>query len=515
MNFFEKGRQRFANFISPDVSVKPMEASHGTWGVPYVHYNGEKNAGEIGPMVQYQMDYYGLSTRSWKSYMDSEISKTVLNKFTSWMIDKGLKLQCQPSIPVLKQNGITLDAEKFNEIVEARFYDFMKSKRTSYNGMKSGSELSKECFKNAKIGGDVLVVLRVENKRVNIQLIDGVKLVNPMGSSFNDNVYDGVKVDNRGRHVEYYVKGKGLDTTTIKAFDSSGMRRAFLVYGDEYRLGDVRGIPAIATALETIAKLSRYKEATVSGVEERAKIVYSIEHDQGSDGTTPLGKSLGTMLGSDVNGGNPVDEAGNKLADRFAVTSNKTVYNMPINSKLASLDSKQETNFKEFYDTNADIICSALGIPPNVAYSVYNDSFSASRAATKDWEHTMDVERDNYSNQFYKYIYAFWFHVENLHGRISAPGYFEAFKSKDYEVIDAYLNCRFTGPNFPHIDPLKEVNAERAKLGPMFADTPLTTVERSTELLTGQDSASVMEQASRELETSKNLGLKEDVQNPE
>ena len=66
-------------------------------------------------------------------------------------------------------------------------------------------------------------------------------------------------------------------------------------------------------------------------------------------------------------------------------------------------------------------------------------------------------------------------------------------------------NARFTGPMFPHIDPLKEVNAERAKLGDLAKDIPLTTVEAATEALNGGDSASNLEQFIEELKSAKPL----------
>ena len=64
-------------------------------------------------------------------------------------------------------------------------------------------------------------------------------------------------------------------------------------------------------------------------------------------------------------------------------------------------------------------------------------------------------------------------------------------------AIEAYTNATFTGANIPHIDPLKEVLAERAKLG--NDKVPLTTAEAATEAVgTGSFSAN-MNQYKREL----------------
>jgi hypothetical protein len=59
----------------------------------------------------------------------------------------------------------------------------------------------------------------------------------------------------------------------------------------------------------------------------------------------------------------------------------------------------------------------------------------------------------------------------------------------------------------PHIDPLKEVMAERAKLGTAADAIPLTTVEDATRNLNGGDSDSNMTQFADEYQTAKKLKI--------
>jgi capsid protein len=91
--------------------------------------------------------------------------------------------------------------------------------------------------------------------------------------------------------------------------------------------------------------------------------------------------------------------------------------------------------------------------------------------------------------------------------RISAPGYAEAFSRGDYQITDAYSCCRFDGDKVPHIDPEKEVRAERLKLGDTGANIPLTTVEDACERLDTGDSDSIIQQYSEEIKQSVNLGI--------
>jgi len=479
-------------------------------------YNGEKNLGEMGPIRDYHMDYDALRARSWQSYVESEISKTVLDKFTLWMVSSGLKLQAAPNKIVLRTEGIAIEPERFNDIAEARFTVWSKSVQSGYNGRDNLHAIAREAFKNSKIGGDVLVVLRYVNGSVKVQLIDGQHVQSPgYGSDYfgqklanGNEIRNGIEMTPTGQHEAYYVRTIGMKQERIPARSaSSGVVTAFMVYGNRYRIDNHRGLPLIATCLETLKKLERYKEAAVGSAEERAKIVFQIVHDQTSTGESPLGKQLALARDADAASDLPKDDNGVELANRVAATTNKSTYNMPIGSEMKQLESKNEMFFKEFYATNADVVCAAVGIPPNVAFSLYNDSFSASRAATKDWEHTITVNREDFSFQFYQKIYTFWLYTEVLANKVQAPGLLQAFRASNYMVVEAYLTARFTGPMFPHIDPLKEVNAERAKLGILAEHMPLTTVEAATEALNGGDSDSNTEQFAEELANAAKLKI--------
>lgn len=474
-------------------------------------YDGEKNLGEIGPVVHYVMDFARLRARSWQMYIESDLIKTIINRYNDWIIGPGLRLDAAPAVDILKANGINIDAEQFNRVVESRFKVWAQSKNSTWSGMQSFNSLSYEIYKHAQLGGDVLVVLRVQNGMMKVEMIDGAHLTTPFSSlGSRDRIADGIKLDKNGRHLEYYVRGKNGETVTIPAISkSTGLTMAFLVYGTKYRNDNHRGIPAAATSLQSVKQIDRYKDAAVGSAEERQKIAYTINHNQFSDGENPLAQQLASAsgFGTSENDGLPEDNAGEQLANQVAATTERMAFNMPIGAEMKMLESKNELYFKEFFETNAHVICASIGIPPNVAFMLYNDSFSASRAATKDWEHTMKTARQRLYDQFFSRIYTFWLYVEVLNNRIEAPGLVSGANSTDPLLVEAYTVARFTGPMFPHIDPLKEVNAERAKLGPKFADVPLTTLEKATEALASGEADTNLEQAAEELQKAKDLGI--------
>jgi capsid protein len=476
-----------------------------------VSFDGEKNVGEIGPILRYIMDYHALSARSWQAYIESDIAKTITDRFGMWVMDKGLRLQTVPNTEVLGSAGVLLNREPFSKLVESRFAVWSNSNLSTYNEKTPFQVLSIDIFKHCKIGGDVLVVLRYVDKMVKVEMIDGAHIGSPLleKPKYEGNrVVDGVEIDSRGRHVGYWVRKTVNDYEFIDAKSKeTGLTVAFLVYGSKYRANNERGLPIIASSLETLKKIDRYKEAAVGSAEERQKIAFAIEHNQFSSGENPLGQLQGMFTDDESGETLPVNEDGEALARTVTATTNKQTFNMPVGATLKSLESKNEMFFKEFYSTNADIICGAFGIPPNVAWSIYNDSFSASRAATKDWEHTISVERYLFQIQLLKRVYQFWFHIEVLENRITAPGYLQAFYSNDIMVVEAYTTCRFTGPMFPHIDPLKEVRAEREKLGKFADNIPLTTLEQATENLMSGEYGSNVEQFQDEISIFTGLGF--------
>lgn len=483
-------------------------------------YTGEKNLGEIGPIKDYLPDYYALSLRSWQAFTESEMATTILSKFILWIVSKGLKLQANPEEAVLSSEGISIAKEAFNNISEARFGIWARSKRSSFSKMDNLHELAKIAMKNSKIGGDVLVVLRYINNCVNVQLIDGCHVQSPtFGNDYfaqqldNGNyIRNGIEMTEAGEHIAYHVRQKDFKMVRIEAKSAAtGLTVAFLVYGNKHRIDNYRGMPMIAVCLETLKKLERYKEATVGSAEERAKIILQIVHSRDSTGENPMGKQMAKAFDAEAYNGAedlPITISGEQLANTVAATTNKSAYNMPVGAEMKAIESKNELMFKEFYSTNADIICAAVGIPPNVAFSMYNDSFSASRAATKDWEHTITVNREDFTFQFYQPIYNFWQYTEILKSKIQAAGYIKAFNDDNFMAVEAFQNARFTGPMFPHIDPKKEVEAERLKLGSLADVIPLTTVEAATEALNGGDSRANMDQFSEELEEADELGIK-------
>jgi hypothetical protein len=121
-----------------------------------------------------------------------------------------------------------------------------------------------------------------------------------------------------------------------------------------------------------------------------------------------------------------------------------------------------------------------MDVPPEVAMQSYNSNYSASRAAINSFGYIISINRQDFANKFYIPFYKLWLEHQILTKKIVAKGYIENIDN--FMVTESYTQCRFTGKNMPHIDPLKEIKAVREMLG-IDGAIPLISREQATEML--------------------------------
>lgn len=492
-----------------------------------MNFDGEKDLGGIGQIRKYVIDHVALRMRGWQLYLESDVCQALFTRSAMWGIGAGLKLQASPESDVLTMYGQTITPEEFNDTVESLFYVYSNNTFCDYSGQRTLGEIAHEAWVNSDVGGDVLVVMRLENGMPKVQLIDGAHLKTPQmwGTSTQMDVFNpdtknrvrhGVEMDAKGNHVAYWVF-KGLTGDVIGDYERIPARltvypyteTARLIYGLKYRLDGVRGIPLITAVMETAAKMARYKEAMVAGAESRAKVAFSIEHEAYSTGENPLVAQMTAAAGFGSQTDLPTDSYGENLANKVTATSENQAYNMPNGAKLVMHESKQENGFTDFYTTNFDIVCAVAGYPPEVIMSKYNSNYSASRAAIKDFEHTLKVKRTKFAKQFYQLVYNFCLDTWALSGQVKIDGYLSALAQNNQMVLSAYRCARWAGDAVPHIDPFKEVKAIREMLPENSKNMPLITLEQAVEMLDNGDWTDVVDQFAKERDKGEGLGIEE------
>ena len=473
-------------------------------GLP-IPFDGEKTPYELGTPIDEFPDYYSLRVRSWSAFLRSDIVQNVIRKYILWVVGQGLKIQYDPVNLVLNEQGVNL-SDEYTENIETKFRLFCNSKNSTYNKLTNLHVLASEALKNAIISGDVLIILRY-NKSLTVELIDGVFIQTPIGSNYETEankkgniIFQGVEINKKGEHIAYYIADDNGGYNRILSRGSrTGRLQAWLMYGLKYKLNDTRGMSLLTAVIETANKMDRYKDATLNAAEENSNVIYSIKHGANSTGENPMVKEFVQSMGKNKGTAPETKTDCEQVASKIAQKTKGMAYNLPVDSEIDRTAYNVDPNYKSFYEVNIDLVYATLGIAPEVALDRFGGSYSSSRAALKGWEYKLMVDRKNImSEEFYKPIFNYWFDINVFNQKIDAPGYLEFYQNKDDLLIEAYLNSRFIGRGVPHIDPSKEVNAIRSKLGKIFENVPLETLDQATEELNTGDFSTIIKKTNNE-----------------
>ncbi len=463
-------------------------------------YNGEKTPGALGMPINLRSDPATIRYRAYEAYTTSDVINILIGRLETTVIGNGLQMQSEPYEKILKLEKV--DIAKLPELksnVEEYFAMYCNSNRADFAGMNNLHVNAAKTFKAGVLGGDCLIILRVDEKyNVTSQVIAGEHLFTPMIdqqlqqqiTSRKTVIFGGIEIDEKGKQIAFYVRKRQVDALAemgnleyarIEAYnEKTGMQMAWMYYGKKDRIDSPRGISHLSPILEKNKKLDRFTEATVKSAEEHAKTVYTVVHGKTSTGENPFISGPRAQVGGVVAPDYYLE--GQVAANKIAISTEGDVFNLPPDSELKTVSSNAEINYEPFWKAIFVQLSASIGMPPEVALQQYNSNYSASRAAINGWGYIVDVYRKGLAEKFYQPFYDLWLYCHILKNKVDAPGYLEAKQSGNTEIIEAYSAAKFTGVNMPHIDPLKEINAIRAALGEGYADVPLISFEQATAL---------------------------------
>jgi len=143
MNFL-KELQTFLFPISAPTNGEPTGKSEmvtRTAGAKMIFnetFDGEKNPDELGPIKNYLTDNFSLAARTKQAYLESDIAKTVIDRFVLWCIGSGLKFQAEPLTELLRLEGVDNPAEVENQI-DPYWNRFANSPEADYSKEKAST----------------------------------------------------------------------------------------------------------------------------------------------------------------------------------------------------------------------------------------------------------------------------------------------------------------------------------------------------------------------------------------
>ncbi len=483
------------------------------------HFNGDKFPGGFGRTKIFRhgsLDFFTLRERSNQLYYENDSAQGLINRLITNVINTGLKLQATPESDITGMSEEKL--EEWTDTVEQKFKLYTDDKQLIKREEQSTfNQLEEQAYLTALLSGDCLIVNRVVNpvKLPKVQVIDGRDIRTPFGvtAAKGKKIENGVELDSKGRHVAYWIfktdKIKGNHFVRIPAFGEKTKRRlAWMVYAGVRKSGQTRGVPLLACCLQGLKEIDRFKDAELRSAWINAIIALFIEREVDVTPTQGIGRNMG-VASDTVDTTNP--DGTTKENDVSFLYPGIMMDKLQPGEKPTSFDTKRpNVNFKDFVRAVLAGIAWSQGIPPEILFLEFQNSFSASRQANNEFLIFLKKVRKNFSQQFNKPIYEEWLTDYILQGKLEAPGYLESLRDPtQWEVRNAWKSQKWIGVARPSVDLLKEVKAYGELVDRKFASH-----EDAVQELRGDDFNKVITRQKAEKSKLKDLEGEEELIEP-
>lgn len=515
LDFFTK------NFTLPKPETTKIDKSSYT-EKQYVNYyvrdildsvwNGDKFLGSFGTTQDYKwIDYYTLRMRSVQLFKQNQYARGLIRRLLTNLIYKGLNLEANP---ISQMIGMTDEqAIEWSEDVELQWDLWSRDPYIcDYNQKDNLGEIQRKIKQTALISGDCLVILRINRKTrlPCIETIDGSHVQTPV--TYNprqgNTVKYGVEFDRQKRQVAYHVyvektNGIGYEYKRIPAFgEKSGRRIAWLVYGSDKLLDEIRGEPILANMLYMLKELDRYRDAATRAAVVNSLYPFLLVKTEKGVSDIPFGA---VRRDEDVQ---VTDSNGISTQTlNFGYDNPGTIHQLPYGIGVEGLNfQKTDINLGKFEEIITNVFAWTLEIPPEILKLLFQSNFSASRQANNELQLLIDKEAWKIGADFMQHVYEELIISSVLIGNIQADGLLDAWYNNDWIIYNAWLNCEFTGLSRPSVDGYKDVQEEELKL-----KLGVTTFDQVSKKLTKMKIGTVLQKRKIEQELFERFGVKTSI----
>ncbi len=468
-------------------SLTPVAQSMGTNRAPavYPYLDGDKFPGGFGVTQLFEMDYWTLRKRSSQLFKENLYARGLIRRLITNIINTGLAPEACPDEGII---GVEEDSlNEWAESVESLFHVWAKDPMSCdyKHGMTFGA-LQRAVKAEALIEGDILVTLIPDQvtgvPRVN--LTSGERVVTPLGQNLRltqgHEIQHGVELNAQGRQVAYWVKSlKDGEVRRVPAVSRrTGRRVAWLVYGCDKRMDEVRGEPLLSIILQSLKEIDRYRDSTQRKAVINSMLAMFIKKTEDKQGTRPV--SAGSVRRGSVTT-QDIDNTPRKfnIADQIP----GIVYEELQTGEEPVLKGGEGTdvNFGTFEEAIIQGVAWALEIPPEIARLAFSNNYSASQAAINEFKIFINKEWGIMGDTFCQIIYNDWLLSQVLRGRVNAPGILDAWRRQDgREEFVAWTLADWYGSIKPSTDMLKQARGSQELIKEGW-----TTNARESRVLTG------------------------------
>jgi lambda family phage portal protein len=342
-------------------------------------------------------------------------------------------------------------------------------------------ELQRSARTEALVSGDVLVVIR--NSKVTglpmVQLIRGEKVRTPIDAvpRRGNQIIHGVEIDAQERQVAYWVTQEDGTSKRLPAIgERSGRRIAWLMYGTEKRIDEVRGQPILALVLQSLKEIDRMRDAEQRAAVINASLAMFIKK---GDGVSTKPMTNAAFRRDDVS---VSSDGQTRKVNMQAHIPGLVMEELAKGEEPQSFDTtRPNLNFNGFEAAIIGAIAWANEIPPETLMFQFTNSYSASRSATSEFKLYLNKARAIMSDNFTKPLYTEWLLSETLLGNITAPGLIDAWRNpRQASVFGGWVASDWGGAIKPSVDLAKEVKGYQEMVAAGFI-----TRDRASKELTG------------------------------
>jgi len=459
--------------------------------------DGDKFPGGFGITQLQQADYWTLRARSSQLFNDNLYARGLIRRLITNEINTGLTPELCPDEEIL---GLEEDSlADWTETVENRFAIWGKNPRVcDWKGESTLGALQQTARREALVEGDVLVVLRQSQvtKLPQVQLVRGGAVRTPLASESSlrkgHTVTHGVEKDSRGRVVAYWTDQEKGGSKRIPAFgEKSGRRIAWLVFGTDKRLDDVRGQPLLSIILQSLKEVDRYRDSIQRKAVLNSILAMFVKKTEDKMGTLPM-----------TGGAKRVDKA--QATDSDGKTRKFDIANQIPGIVMQELQTGEEPvafgnqgtdeKFGDFEAALMSAIAWANEMPPEILQLAFSNNYSASQAAINEFKIYLNKFWGEWGDTFCAPIQVEWLLSEVLTQRIEAPGLLEAWRDpQQYDKFGAWTAADWYGSIKPSTDMAKAIKGSKGLI-----EEGLTTRAREARQLTGTKFSKNIKRLTRE-----------------
>lgn len=447
-------------------------------------FDGEKFPGGFGVTQLLQADYWTLRARSSQLFNDNLYARGLIRRLITNEINTGLTPEQAPDEEIL---GLEPDSlTDWTENVENRFAIWGKNPKVcDWKRQDTFGALQKAARMEALVSGDVLVVLRQSQvtKLPQVQLISGNAVQTPLMSDTDvrkgHKVEHGVELDKKRRVVAYWVKQDGGGAKRVPAFgEKSGRRIAWLVFGTDKRLDDVRGQPLLSIVLQSLKEIDRYRDSVQRKAVLNSILAMFIKKTQDKMGTLPI--TGGAVRNDKVQTEDSTGTA--RKLDIAGQIPGMFIQELQTGEEPVGFHNQgTDEKFGDFEEAITAALAWAHEMPPEILRLAFSNNYSASQAAINEFKIYLNKVWETFGDTFCAPIQVEWLISEVLTQRIDAPGLLAAWRDPNrYDIFGAWTAADWYGSIKPSTDMVKQ-----AKGSAILVDQGWSSNARESRQLTG------------------------------